>query len=630
MMRSLYATVVFCLLAVGLVPGVYAEAEVAFDTDVRPILESNCFGCHGPEKQKSDLRLDLEVTALRGGESGAVIIIGDADGSRLIQLVSGQDPDLVMPPKGDRLTDDQIGVLKQWIAEGAVWDTSAAPPAATPAKPAETTPENTPPAETPPEPPAPATPKPETAPDAVPAAQPAADTSIFASDIQPILAERCFACHGPDKQKSGLRLDMRETALKGGDTGVAITPGDPDNSLLIQLVSGADPDRQMPPKGDPLTAEQIAKLKAWIAAGAEWPEAASDTPVQVATDHWAFQKIVRPDVPAVKDTDWPSNDIDRFILAKLESEGITPSPEADKVTLARRLYFDLIGIPPTPEQVDRFVNDDSPSAYGRLVNQLLASPHFGERWGRYWLDLARYADSDGYEKDGVRPYAYRYRDWVIDALNRDMPYDQFAIEQLAGDLLPGADTSDLMATGFQRNTLTNKEGGIDPEEDRVKQAVDRTNTTATVFLGLTLGCAQCHSHKYDPISQREYYQFYAFYNAAMEKDVPAPLPGEEMAYKQALDRFNQQVGDVRKVVDDYRAKLAEKLPEWEAGLDVPPEGWTVLDPASYTSTGGSEFKELDDNSLLVTRHAGPDGQVHDRRPFTGDRAEDLPAGSVDR
>jgi mono/diheme cytochrome c family protein len=573
------------------------DAQTEFDTDVRPILESKCFGCHGPENQKSGLRLDLEETALRGSESGAVILIGDADASRLIQVVSGQDPNMVMPPKGDRLTVEEVAVLKQWIAEGAIFGASVTTPA-------ETAPEDSPPAETP-APEAPPAPAPEPATELAPTAQPAIGGSMFEAQIQPILAERCFTCHGPENQKSGLRLDLQETAMHGGDTGAAIVPGDPDNSLLIQLVSGVEPDRQMPPKGDPLTVEQIAVLKAWIAAGAEWPQAETDAPVIVASDHWAFRKPVRPEAPAVQNADWPSNDIDRFILAKLESEGLTPSPEADKVTLIRRLHFDLVGIPPTPEEVDRFVSDDSPSAYSRLVNGLLASPHFGERWGRYWLDLARYADSDGYEKDGVRPFAYRYRDWVIDALNRDLPYDQFAIQQLAGDLLPGAGTSELMATGFHRNTLTNKEGGIDPEEDRCKQTVDRANTTGTVFLGLTMGCAECHTHKYDPISQREYFQFYAFFNAALEKNVPAPLPGEEMAYERALGQFNQKVGELRKVVDDYRAKLAEKLPEWESSLDVPPEGWTVLDPSSYTSTGGSEFEELEDNSLVVTGALAP-------------------------
>lgn len=601
-----------CLLAGVMTP--FAFAAVDFDAEVRPILESNCFGCHGPENQKAELRLDLEETALRGGKSGAVILIGDAEGSRLIQLVSGQDPNCVMPPKGDRLTDAQVATLKQWIAEGAVWSAAApAPETPAPAAEAATEPkaEAAPPAEAPAETPPAAEPKPE--PEAVPATEsqpepeavPATGTSMFETDIQPILAERCFTCHGPEKQKSGLRLDLQEPAMHGGDSGPAIVAGNPDNSLLIQLVSGAEPDRQMPPQGDPLTAEQIAKLKAWIAAGAEWPQTASDAPVQVASDHWAFQTPVRPAAPEVQNADWPSNDIDRFILAKLESEGISPSPEADKVTLIRRLHFDLIGIPPTPEEVDQFVADDSPSAYQRVVNKLLASEHFGERWGRFWLDLARYADSDGYEKDGVRPYAYRYRDWVIDALNRDMPYDQFVVQQLAGDLLPGADTDELMATGFHRNTLTNKEGGIDPEEDRVKQTVDRANTTGTVFLGLTMGCAECHSHKYDPISQREYFQFYAFFNAAMEKNVPAPLPGEEMAYEDALARFNAQANELQKAIDEHRAALAEKLPEWEAGLEVPAAGWTVLDPASYTSSGGSEFEELDDQSLLVKGTLAP-------------------------
>jgi len=422
----------------------------------------------------------------------------------------------------------------------------------------------------------------------------------FEQQVRPILATHCFGCHGPDKQKSGLRLDLQEAAMHGGDSGPVIIPGDAENSTLIRLVSGADPDRVMPLKGDRLRPEEIATLKAWIGAGAVWPAASGGAPSPATPEHWAFKAPVCPAAPTVQHPDWIRNEIDCFILAKLESMNLSPSPEADRVTLIRRLCFDLTGIPPTPEEVDRFVSDDSPHAYERAVNRLLASPHFGERWGRYWLDLARYADSDGYEKDGVRPYAYRFRDWVIDALNRDMPYDQFVEKQLAGDLLPGADTDDLVATGFHRNTLTNREGGIDPEEDRVKQTVDRTNTTATVFLGLTMGCAQCHSHKYDPISQREYYSFYAFFNAAQEKEVSAPAPGEALAYRQAKEQFDKQVAGFRKTLDDYRATLAQKLPDWEKGLTVPPEGWDVLDPVSYASSGGSAFTELDDHSLLAT------------------------------
>ncbi|MDZ4860093.1 MAG: PSD1 and planctomycete cytochrome C domain-containing protein [Candidatus Hydrogenedentes bacterium] len=423
----------------------------------------------------------------------------------------------------------------------------------------------------------------------------------FATDVLPILAERCYSCHGPEKQKNGLRLDMRDAAFTGGDSGAAITPKDV-GSLLIRLVTGADEKRVMPPTGERLAEAQIATLKAWIEEGAVWPDEHAGN-AAVAVDHWAFKTPQRPGPPQVQDSAWVRSPIDAFVLSHLEGLNIKPSPEADRVTLIRRLHFDLIGIPPTPQEMDAFVNDPSPYAYEALVNRLLASSHFGERWGRYWLDLARYADSDGYEKDLGRPYAYRYRDWLIEALNRDLPYDQFVIEQLAGDLLPNASPDQILATGFHRNTLTNREGGVDAEEDRVKQNVDRADTTATVFLGLTMACAQCHTHKYDPITHREYYQFYSFFNTAVEKDVPAPTSGEVLAYNEAKTRFDQQRVELEKVVVEHRKKLAESLPQWETTLELPAQGWTVLDPQSFASAAGSSFVKQEDKSILLTGDA---------------------------
>ncbi|HRK33229.1 MAG TPA: PSD1 and planctomycete cytochrome C domain-containing protein [Candidatus Hydrogenedentes bacterium] len=433
-------------------------------------------------------------------------------------------------------------------------------------------------------------------------AQDAPTTIDFAKDVQPILAERCYSCHGPEKQKNGLRLDARDEAMLGGDGGKAIVASDPDNSLLIKLVSGGDEKRIMPPTGERLSETEIATLKSWIAQGAVWPDEHAGSATRTV-DHWAFKTPQRPQVPQVQDSSWVRSPIDAFVLSQLEGLNIKPSAEADRATLIRRLHFDLIGIPPTPQELDAFVSDPSPYAYESLVNRLLASPHFGERWGRYWLDLARYADSDGYEKDLGRPYAYRYRDWLIDALNRDLPYDQFVFEQLAGDLLPNATEDQILATGFHRNTLTNREGGIDPEEDRVKQTVDRANTTASVFLGLTMACAQCHTHKYDPITHREYFQFYSFFNTAMEKDVPAPTSGELIAYNEAKARFEQQRAELEKAVNDHRAKLAESLPAWETTLELPEQGWNILEPQSFSSAAGSTFEKLDDKSILLTGDA---------------------------
>ncbi len=316
----------------------------------------------------------------------------------------------------------------------------------------------------------------------------AKETIDFVRDIQPIFAKHCLACHGPTKQRGGLRLDDGSAAGKGGNSGPILVPGKPAESRLLILVSGLDSDLVMPPKEKaPLGKADLGRLRAWIEQGAKWPQAAIGVSKVAKSNHWAFQPIRAPAPPAVINRSWANNEIDRFILARLEKEEIAPSPEADPVTLIRRLSFDLVGLPPTPAQVDDFVADwaiaKPQAALERLVDRLLASPHYGERWGRHWLDLARYADSDGYEADRPRPYQWRYRDWVIDALNRDMPFDQFTIEQLAGDLLPGASLAQKTATGFHRNTLTNREGGADKEQFRVEACIDRVNTTAKVWLG---------------------------------------------------------------------------------------------------------------------------------------------------
>ncbi len=328
------------------------------------------------------------------------------------------------------------------------------------------------------------------------------------------MAKRCYLCHGPQQQMSGLRLDTKDAALK------VILPGNSAASRLIQMVAGIDKaKRVMPPVGPHLTAAEIGLLRAWIDQGVEWNAAPGAHTAQPT--HWSFRKIARPDLAAVSDRAWPRNPIDNFVLARLEKENIGPSPEAPKTTLIRRLSLDLTGLPPTPQEVEEFLHDNRPDAYERLVDRLLDSPHYGEKWARYWLDLARYADSDGYEKDRSRPWAWRYRQWVIEALNRDMPYDEFTIEQLAGDLLAKRTVDTLIATGFNRNTLTNREGGTDPEQFRDEQVLDRAATLGTVWLGLTVGCAQCHDHKFDPISQKEFYQLSAFFNTQEEINIPA-------------------------------------------------------------------------------------------------------------
>lgn len=410
----------------------------------------------------------------------------------------------------------------------------------------------------------------------------------YARDVQPILARHCYGCHGPEKQKAGLRLDDRAGALAGGDSGKVIIPGKSAESVLWHNVSGLDPDAVMPPEGegDRLTSAELATLRAWIDGGVNWPDDQAK-PAARKVNHWAFRAPQLPVPPRVRQRDWARSPIDAFVLARLEAEGIEPSPEADRGTLIRRLALDLTGLPPTAAETRAFLQDERPDAYERVVDRLLASPHFGERWGRHWLDLARYADSDGYEKDSPRPYAYLFRDWVIDAVNRDLPFDQFTLEQLAGDLLPGATERQRIATGFHRQTLTNREGGVDKEEFRTKATVDRVSTTGAVWLGLTVGCAECHSHKFDPISQREFYQLYSFFNNASEKDVPAPQPSEVAAYTSQLQPWEAKRAELEAALAARREQVGTAAVEaWARDVPVPKVRWTVVRPTRVTIAVG--------------------------------------------
>ncbi|MCS7026032.1 MAG: PSD1 and planctomycete cytochrome C domain-containing protein [Bryobacteraceae bacterium] len=386
----------------------------------------------------------------------------------------------------------------------------------------------------------------------------------FQKQVQPILRARCQACHGAAQQISGLRLDTKQGALAGGYSGPVIVPGDSAKSKLIDRVTGAKGVMLMPPGGKPLSAEEIAILRQWIDEGASWPESAADAsqPAKslaqtLVSKHWAFQPVANPRIPSAGLPPL-SNPIDAFVRQKLNSLGISPSPEAPRHTLARRVYLDLVGLPPTPSQLEEFLSDARPDAYERLVDKLLASPHFGERWARPWLDRARYADSDGYEKDWIRPYAWRYRHWVINALNRDLPFDQFTIEQLAGDLLPQATVEQRVATGFHRQTMTNREGGIDNKQFRFETAVDRVNTTAATWLGLTMACTQCHDHKYDPFTQKDFYQLFAFFEHVEEVDIDAPLPGELEPYFAKRDEYR---AERNRLLAEY--KVHEQQVAWE-------------------------------------------------------------------
>ncbi len=420
----------------------------------------------------------------------------------------------------------------------------------------------------------------------------------FVRDIQPIFEKSCYGCHGPKQQMAGLRLDARQVALAGGRSGKVILPGKPADSLLYQRVAGIGDQARMPMGGKPLDPEKIAAIQAWIEQGAEWPEGAGSQVTEIHK-HWAFIPPKRPPLPAVHRQDWVANPIDAFILARLEKEGLSPSPEADRVTLLRRLSLDLTGLPPTIEEVDAFLRDLSPNAYEKQVDRLLHSPHYGELWGRRWLDAARYADSDGYEKDKQRQVWF-YRDWVIHALNQDLPYDQFVIKQVAGDLLPDATQDDRVATGFLRNSMINEEGGVDPEQFRMEAMFDRMDALGKSVLGLTIQCAQCHNHKYDPLTQEEYYRMFAFLNNSHEANIGVYTPEEQKKRAELFHAIRGIEADLQQRNPDWRRRMAE----WEDRVRNDQPEWVVLRPAvDDISTGGQKYLPMKDGSFLAQGYA---------------------------
>jgi hypothetical protein len=387
-------------------------------------------------------------------------------------------------------------------------------------------------------------------------------TIDYLRQVKPLLTRHCASCHGQQKPRGGLRLDSAAGARRGGKQGPAVVPGKAEESPLLAAVMGEGPGERMPLNRPPLSRDEIAVLRTWIDQGASSPK--MEGPVTTpATTHWAFVAPVRPALPEVRDARWARNPVDRLILDRLEREGLRPSDEADRGTLLRRVSFDLTGLPPRPEEIIAFRADPRADAYERAVDRLLASPHFGERWGRLWLDQARYADSNGFNIDAPRSI-WKYRDWVVAALNRDLPFDQFAIDQIAGDLQPDASLEQKIATGFHRNTQINQEGGIDVEQFRVESIFDRVNTTGTVFLGLTIGCAQCHDHKYDPITQREYYRLFAFFNNVDEPDLEI-ASSEELT---ARDRVRGQIDRFHRELAAKYANLDERERRWEATVDL--------------------------------------------------------------
>ncbi len=450
----------------------------------------------------------------------------------------------------------------------------------------------------------------------------------FAKDIFPLLTNRCGDCHGADAQEGQLRLDARAAAFGGGVSGPAVVKGKAEDSILYQRIAGIGDEDRMPLDEEPLTGKQIALLKKWIDEGAAWPDGVGKD-IEVK-GHWAYEKPVRPELPKVAGKDWPRNAIDYFVLARLEAEGMSPSPQAGKAKLLRRVYLDLIGLPPSVAEIDAFVKDDSDDSYEKVVDRLLASKHYGERWARPWLDAARYADSNGYQADQYRE-VWPYRDWVVDAMNADMPFDEFTIEQLAGDLLPKATVQQIIATGFHRQTTCNVEAGVDPEENRVNQILDRVNTTGTVWLGTTFECIQCHNHPYDPLTQRDYYRLFAFFNnsplevkhtSATTFDfygpkLGVPLEGKVTKSQRELKaKLEQARGEFESRMDDLIASQDAWEKEVLAGWKVQQRGeadrddpWRVVEVVEFKSRGGSSHKVLEDGSVLISG-ARPDSDTY--------------------
>lgn len=444
-------------------------------------------------------------------------------------------------------------------------------------------------------------------PAADPLPPPAARSVDFVADVQPIFARACYSCHGAQKQESDYRLDRRASALAGGAIGGAILPGKSAESPLIRYVAGLDADMKMPVEGQPLTAEEVGMLRAWIDQGANWPDSAD-----VADDraeHWAYQPLATPVVPATHDVDWARTPIDAFVLARLEARGMQPRPRAEPRELIRRLYFDLVGLPPTIAAVEEFVSDDSPHAYARLVDQLLASPRYGERWARHWLDVVHFAETHGHDQDRIRAHAWPYRDWLVRAFNDDLPYGQFVEQQLAGDVLNLDDPAGIAATGFISAGPWDESSQLNIVDDtidkRIAQNLDRDDmvtTTMSTFLSATVHCARCHNHKFDPISQTEYYGLQAVFagvdRANREYDV-------DPAVHRTRRMLRQRQAELAAHGPELNATLLEptvqaEVAAWEAALGTQATVWTVLDPVEFTSSQGATPVKQSDLSVLYT------------------------------
>lgn len=538
--------------------------QVDFQAEIQPILAAKCQACHQGSGAPSNLRLDSPEGIAKGGDSGTVITPGKPADSLLFIRISDR-AGLRMPPSGDPLSAAEIAVVKTWIEQGA----------------------------------------------SMPAVSAANDA--FTRDVQPILASACYACHSGAEPRAQLNLSVKSMALKGSASGAVILPGNSKDSRIIHRLRAMDGQSQMPLNGKPLREEQITTIARWIDEGAKWPDSAVSVKVAPAR-HWAYVKPVRRALPEVKGVAWVSNPIDRFILARLEKEGLKPSPQASKSTLIHRLSLDLTGLPPSPAEVDAFLADQRPDAYERLVDRLFASPRYGERWATPWLDAARYGDSEGWTTDRMR-VAWPYRDWVIQALNNNMPFDQFTLQQIAGDMLPNPSKEQKVATGFVRSSMLLTEAGTDAEENNWLAEIDRASTVGTVFLGSTLGCAECHNHKYDPFTQKQFYQMVAFFNNSKFFNDPPDdrtgydgnpfgepkleLPTPEQSRKR--DEINARLSELEKHLNESSSEFKKRQEDWEQTVRSFEKQWTVLRPTQVTSDNGTTLTVQEDGSILASQ-----------------------------
>jgi hypothetical protein len=547
------------------------ETDQFFLDRVLPILSSRCQSCHNSSLKISNLDLGSSAGLGNGGQKGPVVVPGKPSASRLYRRIARLEEPF-MPMGGDPLNDSEILVIKEWIERGAQWPVDSVNNAAVgktsgPPSPAQS---------------------------ALSMASLSPNARFFQEQILPILSSRCQWCHNDERKYGGFTLDSAAGLQNGGWHGPVVVPGKPEASRLYRRVARLEKS-YMPLNGgggpgDPLPSEEVNLIRQWIEGGAEWSETETSmeeeksrlarlevlkkTEEPHVTDEdrnwWAFRRIKRPTVPTVRQAVNVGNPIDAFILSALEAKGLQPAPLASRQTLIRRLYYDLIGLPPRPEEVEAFVRDSSPGAYERLVDRLLESEHYGERWARHWLDVARFADSDGYEYDRLRPNSWRYRDYVIRALNQDKPYDRIILEQLAGDELPDKDYDSITALGFCRNgPFIGDMVLMQNEMTRMDELDDVVSTTSTAFLGLTLGCARCHNHKYDPIAQKDYYQMVAVFAPSVRSDLPLVPPELVEKYDRQVQEVDSRINalddQVRSIVKAPRQQLLEakyrELPE---------------------------------------------------------------------